>query len=316
MDKASKFLFDLNGFIVIRNVLTQQEVQQANHAIDANMGDLKERVGESLRNSKPATVFSGDGTTGRKDLAGFLGWPGDQSQVFRKILSHPKMVPIYNDLLGAGYRLDHSPLIITQETGADGFSLHGGPLTSAGEFEPTLQYRCVNGKMWNSLLAVSVVLTDHNPGDGGFCVLRGSHKLNFPVPPEFENGVSSEFKEHIHQPVTRAGDVVLFSECTVHGCLPWTADIQRRIALYRLAPANMAYGRAYSPAWPQSYTEGMTPAQQAVMTPPFATRLDRPLLDAGGGSADGEDGNVTVAMCSRSDVKKSFDKDVFKGQYF
>ena len=41
---------------------------------------------------------------------------------------------------------------------------------------------------------------------------------------------------------------MLFSEATVHGALPWTlegAENQRRVALYRFAPATSAYGRSY-----------------------------------------------------------------------
>jgi hypothetical protein len=65
------------------------------------------------------------------------------------------------------------------------------------------------------------------------------------VPLDVVNGVSEVFREHIHQPVTKAGDVVIWSEATVHGATPWRGEQQRRIALYRFAPANMGYGRGY-----------------------------------------------------------------------
>ena len=74
------------------------------------------------------------------------------------------------------------PLVIQQERNSEGFALHGGPIQASGAFSPELQYRCGGGALWTSLLAVSVQLTDHGPGDGGFCVVRGSHKLNLPVP--------------------------------------------------------------------------------------------------------------------------------------
>jgi hypothetical protein len=34
-----------------------------------------------------------------------------------------------------------------------------------------------------NLLAFAVHLTDVAPGDGGFCIIRGSHKSNFKCPP-------------------------------------------------------------------------------------------------------------------------------------
>ena len=39
----------------------------------------------------------------------------------------------FSKLLGVGYRLDHSPLLIAQEKGSEGHTLHGGAITEAGE---------------------------------------------------------------------------------------------------------------------------------------------------------------------------------------
>ena len=124
-------------------------------------------------------------------------------------------------------------------------------------------------------------------GDGGFCIVRGSHKLNLPVPDNVAHGLVDGFAEHLYQPVTQAGDVVIWSEATVHGATPWKADHQRRIALYRFSPANMGYGRGYLEIDP-ARLEGMTDAQRAVLQPPYASRLERPVL----GSS--EDGGVKV----------------------
>lgn len=89
-------------------------------------------------------------------------------------------------------------------------------------------------------MAASVALTPvRGRKDGGFCIFPGSHKLNFPVPDIFANGETDEFYEHVHCPELEPGDVVLFSEATVHGALPWVnKDLQRKLALYRFAPAG------------------------------------------------------------------------------
>jgi len=50
---------------------------------------------------------------------------------------------------------------------------------------------------------------------GGFCVVRGSHKSNFVAPPRMLD--LQAHQEHVHQPQTQAGDVILFSESTLHG---------------------------------------------------------------------------------------------------
>merc|ERR1711865_538399 len=100
--------------------------------------------------------------------------------------------------------MDHLPLGILQNRGSEGFALHGGPLNSEGQFNPTLQYRCMAGTMFNSLLAMSVQLSDHDAGDGGFCVVSGSHKANFPVPRAFLDGGGELGASHLSRAYTPA----------------------------------------------------------------------------------------------------------------
>lgn len=307
MTDEEKFFFDLNGFIHVRGALSQEEVHQLNEGIDTHRSEIRERTDTALRNTEAGSPLAGDGQTGRRDLGGMLGWPKPHCLPWRQLLTHPRLLPYLTTLCGPGYRMDHLPLVVTSKKGSEGFHLHGGPLTEAGAFNPTLQYRCVNGEFYNSLLAMSVQLVDHAQGDGGFCVIRGSHKLNFPVPRNFLHGAGPEAKEHFYQPETRAGDVLFFSEATVHGAMAWTAEHERRIAIYRFAPATVAYGRSYSPQWPQEMLEDLTTAQRAVLEPPYAGRLDRPILRPGE-----EDPHVE----SRSAKKKKFDEEVFGTKYF
>jgi len=308
MMQRAKFLFDLNGFIVVRNVLSKEELAAAHAAIDAH--EWHERKG-AVRNSKDHTPFAGNMSTGRLDMAGMLGWSPEQREVFRSMLVHPKIVPYLHMLVGEGYRLDHSPLVIGQNHGSEGFSLHGGNLTKDGNFVPELQYVCKHGSIYNTLLAVSYQLTDHNPGDGGYCVLRGSHKMNFPPSAEMMNGEDQEFfSTYVEQPATKAGDVVIFSEATIHGAIPWTPnDRQRRIALFRFSPCHLAFARGYSnPKWPDSFTEGMSDAQLAVMQPPYLMMYDRQYLN--------DDGTLGTEDRGRSQKKKDFDLEVFGTKYY
>eukprot|EP00439_Symbiodinium_sp_Y106_P059986 s2602_g8.t2 len=281
-----------------------------NEAITAHSSEIKEREDGDLRNTRSGSALSGDGHTGRRDLGGMLGWPKPHCQPFREVLAHPKLLPYLVELCGAGYRMDHLPLVITSCKGSEGFHLHGGPLTQDGAFNPTLQYRCVNGQFYNSLLGMSVQLVDHGPGDGGFCVIRGSHKSNFPVPGDFLHGGGEEAKAHFYQPETRAGDVVFFSEATVHGAMAWTAEHERRIALYRFAPATVAYGRSYAPQWPQEMLEDLTPAQRAVLEPPYAGSPANKLV----ARATWHEVNGTVSDGHRSPKKRNNSTVSFQSQ--
>ena len=300
--------------MVVKGVYSADEVAAANAGVDAHLGAQRERRA-GLRNTKEETAMSGDGSTGRLDLGRCLEWEPPHSDIFRQLLAHPRLVPYYTALLGRGYRMDHLPLVLAQNVGAEGFQLHGGvtaPVT--GAYQPHLEYSYRNGAMHNMLLGVTLQLVDHDPGDGGFCIVKGSHKANYPMSEEMVHGAESA--EHIYQPATRAGDVLLFSEAATHGSLPWTrSDKQRRVALFRFSPPNVAYGRNYlaeycdeaggaPQGWPAKMYDGLTEEQAAVLQPPFAGRLDR--VEVG----FGDDGAVTTAMQKRAAEKKDFDKAV------
>lgn len=307
-----RYLFDLNGYLLVRGALDSEEVKALNDAITEHSDEAVSRTG-SLSNAPPG-AFSAAGA--RRDLGGMLGWstPG-----FRQLLAHPRLAPYLAALCGDGYRLDHQPMVLLQDAGSEGFALHGGPLSgddgvSQGTFNPELQYRCVNGQPWTSLLAMAVHLVDAPQGAGGFCVVRGSHKANFAVPEHFASGDSRSFAEEFAaQPETKAGDVLFFSEATVHGAKPWTMPYERRLALYRFSPANFAYGRAYLNQWDDERTNVLdlcTPAQCAVLEPPFAPRLERPVTTSAG------DAGPPPEKKMRAPVKKNHDLKVFKTEYF
>eukprot|EP00571_Detonula_confervacea_P009493 CAMPEP_0172313944 /NCGR_PEP_ID=MMETSP1058-20130122/21312_1 /TAXON_ID=83371 /ORGANISM="Detonula confervacea, Strain CCMP 353" /LENGTH=331 /DNA_ID=CAMNT_0013027685 /DNA_START=391 /DNA_END=1386 /DNA_ORIENTATION=- len=313
MSEAERYLFDLNGFHIVRNVLTPEEVAACHAAINKNSDEAVPRSDPSLRNAIEGSPMYGSGPP-RLDLGGIFEWGEVESRVFKSILAHPRLVPLFHGLLGKGYRLDHIPFVLMNNQGGEGFQLHGGTVDcTSGEYNSNLAYTCHNGNVRSNLLGCNVMLVDHNPGDGGFCIVPGSHKSNFKMPPGMVDGLAHN--EYIIQPATKAGDVVLFSEGTVHGAMGWTSQTQRRCALYRFAPATVAYGRSYfqgnsgddnNTMWPSKFYDNLNVAQKAVLEPPFANRLDRPNIR--------DDGSVEITQ--RSERKKQHDKDVFKTKYF
>eukprot|EP00592_Proboscia_alata_P000779 CAMPEP_0194368600 /NCGR_PEP_ID=MMETSP0174-20130528/16793_1 /TAXON_ID=216777 /ORGANISM="Proboscia alata, Strain PI-D3" /LENGTH=385 /DNA_ID=CAMNT_0039145013 /DNA_START=101 /DNA_END=1258 /DNA_ORIENTATION=- len=315
---AQKYLFDLNGYIVLKNVFSLAEVQSANEAVDhhtpTEMHERKSQLRTSGLYGRESKALAGDGNTGRFDMGGMLGWDSPHNSTFRRVLAHPTLAPILNELLGVGYRLDHSPLLIAQEQGSEGHTLHGGAITEAGEPAWPLAYEFRHGRMRNQLLTVCLQLTPANAGDGGFCAVPGSHKSNYSIPPALADLADEELAQVVRQPVAMPGDVLIFSEATLHGTLPWTAAHQRRTVIYRFAPAGSAYGRGYLAAnrgaealWPETTLEGMTEDQRAVMLPPYHPRMNRPYLDG--------EGQVVKAK-AREPFKVEFDEKVFGTRYF
>eukprot|EP00939_MAST-03C_sp_MAST-3C-sp1_P002481 g2481.t1 len=279
MDLA-RFRFDLNGFVVLRNVLNKEEIDAMNRGIDSRIEDRVPRNHSELKNATKDSYFSA--RESRIDLGGMLTWPKEQGgEGFRSLLNHARIAPYLREFLGQEYRLDHQPMCIIHQQHSEGFKLHGGPLTGDGHLNPELQYRShPSGSIWNSLLAMSVSLSEQDgPRDGGLCLLRGSHKgTTFPVPGGLLEGTDSReagfLDEHLCLPSLNPGDVVLFSEATVHGARPWIASHERRLALYRFSPRNFAYGRSYVDA-PDfgGALDLCTSEQSRVLRPPYSARL-------------------------------------------
>ena len=322
------FSFDTLGFLVVRGVLSPAQVAEVNSAIDAQtmQGNAHERQGAMRLTGAGGTALAplvGDGTTGRMDLGNALKWGGDP---LRSILTHPRLIPYMHAFLGKGYRLDHQPITILQNQGAEGFDLHGGPIDANGNWDPHLAYHFSHGMVRTQLLGVSVQLVDTKAGDGGFAIIPGSHKSNFKCPGIAKKLGLEEFSlTQEQQPLTvspevRAGDVILFSEACTHGTLAWKSERQRRIVIYRFSPANIGYGRNYSEeanggGWDKETLASMTDAMKSVLQPPFHPRLDRMTLSMD--SADQNPLTVTAGVEKpRPAAKKAFDTAVFGTEYF
>lgn len=306
MSEDEKFWFDLNGFVKIKNVFNKEEVTKMNQVIDKRNKEFKQRDSPGLRNTKDDSPLAGD-KVGRKDMGGMLAWPSPDSDLFRSVLNHPNLLSYYLELVGEGYRLDHLPLILAQNKGTEGFSLHGGPVNDDGSYNNQLAYGFHRGKMHNAVVTVLVQLTDIKEGDGGFAVVRGSHKSNYVCPDTLRQFTQGQ--EHVYQPAIAAGDAIIFSEAAIHGTLPWKPDSERRGILFRFAPCNMAYGRGYISVLQNQHPgmlEGLSDAQRAVLEPPYNQRLDRVVIANGG----------AVKRIKRDATKKAFDKMVFNTDYF
>ena len=74
-------------------------------------------------------------------------------------------------------------------------------------------------------------ITDQRAGDGGLVLVPGSHKANM-FASDSILGYETD-TEVVHQPDCRAGDLVIFAECTTHGILPWRSANERRTVCYR-----------------------------------------------------------------------------------
>jgi ectoine hydroxylase-related dioxygenase (phytanoyl-CoA dioxygenase family) len=258
VNEYQRYFFDLNGYLVIEDALTPEEVAACNAAIDANQERVRRRTGDQLLSGGSSALV---GKEGRGDLGGMLAWPQPWCQPFRELLSHRSVMPVLLEILGDGFRLDHVYGIV-MTAGTEGHVLHGGSATDVTHF-----YRHHNGTIRCGLTVVSWQLTDVGEGDGGFAAIPGSHKANFPTPRdvarlEKDLGV-------VRQVTAKAGSAVIFTEALTHGTLPWRASHERRSILYKYSPGPISYASTYIPHGMEERLDELTPLQRALLQPPY-----------------------------------------------
>lgn len=266
MTDREKFLFDLQGFLVIRDVLTEAEVARLNEALDANWD---QRVDGGL----PA--YTSDAIEGERlpqgMINGMLQWPSPWGEPFHELLAHPNVVPHLNTLLGRGWHMDMEPHLFHSVPGTRGQNIHGGyPHFNGGHY-----YHYQNGMMRNGMLVVEFLLTDQNAGEGGFIAIPGSHKSNFLRPRPIS--LLEEDAEIVVNPGAKAGDVIIFTEALGHGAMPWRAAHERRVLLYRYSPKTVGFGAGFVKYQFPEWTDKLTEAQRAVLEPAY--KANRPMLD-------------------------------------
>ena len=219
--EMQQYLFDLQGYLVIENVLSETEVSRFNELLD-----------EQELPAPGETQRFGSAPEG----PGFLQW----GKPFCDLLDHPEILPILRFRLGDAFRLDRIYGMCMSE-GMQRGRLHAdygatAPYSGArrGEYFPFRDNQIVNG-----FVVVTWNMTDTGPDTGGFCCIPGSHKSNFKLPQPIDD--APEKAACVVVPNAPAGSVILFAEALTHGTAAWTANHERRSLLYKYCVSYMAW---------------------------------------------------------------------------
>jgi ectoine hydroxylase-related dioxygenase (phytanoyl-CoA dioxygenase family) len=265
MDANQRYLFDVQGFVVLENQLDVQLLNEINAAIDAH----PDRIGSTdFPLSAGASAFTERAR--RREFDDALAWLAPNRNPFWRLLTLPSIMRLMLDLIGDGFRLD-SMMGTLMEPSTEGFVLHGG----GGDPDSLARYAVVDGKIRNNLVTVSYALTDVEPGRGGFACIPGSHKANFPCPASLRR--LEPGGGHALQIPVGAGSALVFSEALIHGTLPWTGCTERRTLFVRYSPGAVSFRRDVENVHHRGIDRSMlTPLQNAVVEPAYY--LGRPSI--------------------------------------
>ena len=257
IDEKEFYFWDLNGYLVVRGLMDEQWLAEANEAVDK----FQDRI--VVGNELAAGSVSQAGT-GRPLLSGLLDLPDHYNQPFRKMIAHPEVVQRLNWMGGNGYRCGGATVFCAVE-GTSGHALHDGnePMS------PSRGYDFKNGRSYAETVTITWQLRDVEPGLGGFACVPGSHKTQYSMP----RGIRTcdDTMGLVVQPVMKAGDVLFFMDggCT-HGALAWKNPIPRRGVLIKYQSKNVNWGGGVvdpQDRW-GDMVEDMTEEQFAVMRGP------------------------------------------------
>lgn len=239
MNQQEKYLFDLQGYLVVPHALSAEEVAVLNKLMTVH-----------IEREAPPDV--------RTHRFRPLAW----EQPFVDLMDHPNVYAYLEELLGEGFRLDHAQADLNRAgRGPAGTNPHGG----GTPFTQSAYYHFNSGKMYNGLVTVVYFLNDVDAGDGGFTCLPGSHKANYPLPEAWrgEENLPALFQQ-LHGP---AGTAILFTEALTHLGAPWRGKVDRRTLFYRYSPHCLAWGAYYFT--PEDFSQ-LSERQRAMLEPPNA----------------------------------------------
>jgi hypothetical protein len=133
----------------------------ANHVAAAN--ETVDRHAHLIQNRKAGLAHTSRRLFGPKGKGGFvrnpLSFESPWCEPFRQMLAHPRVVDIFNEILGAGFRLDHGPALLQIVQGVEGHWLHGGMT-----FDPSRYHRYEHGRIYCGLCVASWQLTEIRDG--------------------------------------------------------------------------------------------------------------------------------------------------------
>lgn len=250
------FLFDLNGFLILKGAVGPDLLARLNQAFDAFPN---------------IEVEQWWGNTQRRDYTKETGFElhnvVEAGAPFEELIDHPGWLSLVHRYCGEegsyvdGLFIDEAIASIRRSGGHH-------PVHSGG-YRGALRgaYNYTNGSFRCGQCNIILALTDIGPGDGPTMVIPASHKSNFPHPLA-GNYAKGDRMDHLEGAIPvhlSAGDALLFVDGLMHGGSSRTNPGERRITIYRYGPlwGSTRYGYEYS----QALLDRLTPVRRKILQP-------------------------------------------------
>ena len=273
-DRVQDYLFDLQGYLVLKNAISAADLREMNQWIDDHAsyvqkpwstdGDPKKK-GRWIGHIETHTYNEENGVNFQSIIEG--------GPVFEKLIDHPAWIDLVKKYI-------HSS--------ANGLSIHenflnvrgpGGYLhIHCGGHVPLsyLTFRQNNTGAWMvGQINVLMALNDIGEGEGPPVLIPGSHKCT-EIHPRLEvdgrgliyddvSGKPAGTAIAMQEMYLKAGDVLLFTDAITHGSAERTNPGYRRTIVYRYSPKYVRERLNYQIS--EELLQRLTPERRAIIEP-------------------------------------------------
>ena len=260
-----QYLFDLQGFIIVRQAISRDWVDECNALVDARPEGLC--VGDWWGNVHVHTFNQANNGINLQQIY-------EAGEPFERLVDNPAWIRKVQHFVGGegSFDYNHGPMFIDEnfysirEQG-EAIGLHSGGHSHAKRG----QFAVFDGKFACGQVNVLMAFSDVGPGDGATMVIPGSHKANFEHPEFSEHSMKQGEKRSVEGTTgaievhLEAGDALVFVDSMSHGSAARKNPGQRRIAVYRYGPSWGFFRFGYRPS--EELMARLTPDQRQLVNP-------------------------------------------------
>jgi len=262
-----EYLFDLNGYLLLKNVLTRSHLAEMNDLL-TGITTLDPPLGQGeWYGCVHAHSYGGAEGINLQQIY-------EAGEPFERLIDHPGWFAKVKHFVGGERTFDylHGPLFIDENFAnlrgpGEAIGVHSGGFDGVKRN----QFRYHNGRFQCGQINILMALNDIGPGDGATMVIPASHKSNF-IHPDYGKHTMKEGEARsvdnmegaieIHM---EAGDAILFVDAISHGSAMRVNPGERRIIVFRYGPSWGNFRHPYQAS--DELIERLTPRQRAVVSP-------------------------------------------------
>lgn len=250
---------EINGYVIVPNTLTPDEVGTTLEAIKKLERDLESAMDPA---APTQARVRGAHFRGHSPTAKYIATMYEADPAITRYCCHPRLVGMAEELIGGEARIIETAGLINNRDrnaapGPFRYGFHNGTDVPFGTHTKNGLFHC-------NFVKTLTNLTEFGPDDGGTVVIAGTHKID--APPDQLIALANRDPSLIHQFIAPAGSTLLFAETLVHATGQLRSDRERVMII-------CGYGPTMLPDWSRGDGQHLYPSPEFARRIPESLRL-------------------------------------------